>query len=77
MVKKQPDGSFGIGKGSIWLWFKKIQLKDGRKTFAVNIRKKVVATGVNPKWEKTGTLYMEKEDVEGLKFELENIIKTW
>jgi hypothetical protein len=77
--KKKPD-SLGVGKGDLWMWIRKVSLKNPEgKAVTVNVTKgnKIEGSGLKMKWDRIGTIWLNKEDITQLKLELEEILRTW
>jgi hypothetical protein len=69
---------FGVYSGKLGLWMRKVQLKeDHSKRLVVNVSKGVSDGGGGINYANIGSVWLEKSDVEALKFELDQILRSW
>ena len=80
-VSKTKNGSIHIHANNIHLFLRKVQLKkDKSMAFVINLEKDEANSPMQKmeyQYQKLGSVWLEKGDVETLVFELENIIRSW
>ena len=77
MPWKKKENGLGVGKGNLWLWFRKVQFKtlEG-KAVTVNVTRGR-SGGAGLQWENVGTVFLCKEDVQQLFVELQHMLESW